>query len=86
MATACSSVSATTSSTRASGFCSSTLHGRRGADIPRYPLIAATLGAQLIVRGKARHLPDRPRYVPRLALVEPSKYLPLPGRDPVEPA
>jgi len=39
------------------------------------------------VRGKARAtFPNCPRHVPRLALVEASKYLPMPGRDPVGPA
>jgi uncharacterized protein len=51
------------------------------------PLLATTVGAQLIVRVKARAIfPNCPRYIPKLQLVEPSSYTPLPGRDPVEPA
>jgi hypothetical protein len=51
------------------------------------PLLAGTVGAQLIVRVKARAIfPNCPRYVPKLQLAEPSKYLPQPGLDPVEPA
>jgi predicted pyridoxine 5'-phosphate oxidase superfamily flavin-nucleotide-binding protein len=51
------------------------------------PLLARTLGAQLIVRVKARAIfPNCPRYIPKLQLAEPSKYVPQPGQDPVEPA
>jgi predicted pyridoxine 5'-phosphate oxidase superfamily flavin-nucleotide-binding protein len=51
------------------------------------PLLATTVGAQLIVRVKARAIfPNCPRYIPKLQLVEPSSYTPQPGRDPVEPA
>jgi predicted pyridoxine 5'-phosphate oxidase superfamily flavin-nucleotide-binding protein len=51
------------------------------------PLLASTVGAQLIVRVKARAIfPNCPRYIPKLQLSEPSQYLPQPGRDPVEPA
>jgi predicted pyridoxine 5'-phosphate oxidase superfamily flavin-nucleotide-binding protein len=51
------------------------------------PLLATTVGAQLIVRVKARAIfPNCPRYIPKLALAEPSIYAPLPGSDPVEPA
>ncbi|HJU31704.1 MAG TPA: pyridoxamine 5'-phosphate oxidase family protein [Hyphomicrobiaceae bacterium] len=51
------------------------------------PLLARTVGAQLIVRVKARAIfPNCPRYIPALQLVEPSKYVPRPGEDPVEPA
>jgi uncharacterized protein len=51
------------------------------------PLLATTVGAQMIVRIKARAIfPNCPRYIPRLQLVEPSIYTPQPGRDPVEPA
>jgi predicted pyridoxine 5'-phosphate oxidase superfamily flavin-nucleotide-binding protein len=51
------------------------------------PLLAATVGAQLIVRVTARAIfPNCPRYIPKLQLVEPSPYVPEPGRDPVEPA
>ena len=51
------------------------------------PLLADTVGAQLIVRVKARAIfPNCPRYIPKLQLAEPSKYVPQPGQDPVEPA
>lgn len=50
-------------------------------------LLACTVGAQLIVRVKARAIfPNCPRYIPKLQLVEESKYAPLAGGDPVEPA
>ncbi|NJO35354.1 MAG: pyridoxamine 5'-phosphate oxidase family protein [Rhodospirillales bacterium] len=50
------------------------------------PLLATTVGAQLIVRVKARAIfPNCPRYIPQLQLVEPSQYTPKPGVDPVEP-
>lgn len=51
------------------------------------PLLASTVGAQLIVRVKVRAIfPNCPRYIPKLQLVEESKYTPVAGRDPVEPA
>ena len=51
------------------------------------PLLAHTVGAQLIVRVQASAIfPNCPRYIPKLELVEPSQYTPQPGRDPVEPA
>ena len=51
------------------------------------PLLQETVGAQLIVRVTAHAIfPNCPRYIPKLALVEPSAYTPLPGRNPVEPA
>lgn len=51
------------------------------------PLLATTLGAQLIVRVQARAIfPNCPRYIPKLQLVEASPYTPQAGRDPVEPA
>ena len=51
------------------------------------PLLARTVGAQLIVRVQARAIfPNCPRYIPKLQLAEPSQYVPQPGRDPVEPA
>jgi uncharacterized protein len=51
------------------------------------PLLADTVGAQLIVRVDATAIfPNCPRYIPKLELVEPSVYTPQPGRDPVEPA
>jgi uncharacterized protein len=51
------------------------------------PLLAHTVGAQLIVRVKARAIfPNCPRYIPKLQLAEPSQYVPKPGHEPVEPA
>ena len=51
------------------------------------PLLAETVGAQLIVRVTARAIfPNCPRYIPTMQLVEPSIYAPRPGGDPVEPA
>jgi uncharacterized protein len=51
------------------------------------PLLAETVGAQIIVRVAARAIfPNCPRYIPKLQLVEPSVYAPQPGVDPVEPA
>ena len=51
------------------------------------PLLAETIGAQMIVRVIVRAIfPNCPRYIPKLSLVEPSVYAPVPGRDPVEPA
>src|SRR5437879_3270144 len=51
------------------------------------PLLAATIGAQLIVRVTARAIfPNCPRYIPKMQLVENSVYVPQPGCDPVEPA
>lgn len=51
------------------------------------PLMSETVGAQLIVRVQARAIfPNCPRYIPTLALVEPSRYIPQPGTEPVEPA
>lgn len=48
------------------------------------PLLAETVGAQLIVRVQARAI--FPNCIPKLQLAEPSVYVPQPGRDPVEPA
>ncbi len=51
------------------------------------PLLAGTVGAQLIVRVAVRAIfPNCPRYVPSMELVEPSVYAPRPGREPPEPA
>jgi uncharacterized protein len=51
------------------------------------PLLAGTVGAQLMVRVKARAIfPNCPRYIPKMQLVEPSAYTPVAGCDPVEPA
>ena len=44
------------------------------------PLLARTIGAQLIVRVKAAAIfPNCPRYIPKLELVEPSIYAPRAG-------
>jgi len=51
------------------------------------PLMATTVGAQMIVRVTARAIfPNCPRYIPTMKLVEPSVYAPRPGETPVEPA
>ena len=51
------------------------------------PLLAATIGAQLIVRVKANVIfPNCPRYIPSMTLTEPSVYVPHAGVAPVEPA
>jgi len=51
------------------------------------PLLASTVGAQLIVRVTARAIfPNCPRYIPAMQLTEPSAYAPRPGSDPPEPA
>jgi uncharacterized protein len=51
------------------------------------PLLAETVGAQMIVRVAARAIfPNCPRYIPSLQLVAESPYAPQPGCDPVEPA
>jgi predicted pyridoxine 5'-phosphate oxidase superfamily flavin-nucleotide-binding protein len=51
------------------------------------PLIAQTVGAQLIVRVTARAIfPNCPRYIPSLQLSEPSIYAPRAGYEPPEPA
>jgi predicted pyridoxine 5'-phosphate oxidase superfamily flavin-nucleotide-binding protein len=51
------------------------------------PLLASTVGAQLIVRVSARAIfPNCPRYIPTMTLTEPSIYAPRPGCEPVEPA
>ena len=51
------------------------------------PLLAQTVGAQLMVRVTAHAIfPNCPRYIPAMTLVDPSIYVPMPGRDPVEPA
>ena len=50
------------------------------------PLLAGTVGAQLIIRVHARAIfPNCPRYIPTMELVEPSIYTPQPGREPPEP-
>jgi hypothetical protein len=51
------------------------------------PLMASTVGAQMIVRVAARAIfPNCPRYIPTMRLVEPSPYAPQPGVAPIEPA
>lgn len=51
------------------------------------PLLAHTVGAQMIVRVRARAIfPNCPRYIPAMQLVEPSVYAPRPGQEPPEPA
>ncbi|MBZ0147849.1 MAG: pyridoxamine 5'-phosphate oxidase family protein [Pseudorhodoplanes sp.] len=51
------------------------------------PLLAQTIGAQLIVRVAASAIfPNCPRYIPSMELIEPSDYAPRPGCLPVEPA
>jgi predicted pyridoxine 5'-phosphate oxidase superfamily flavin-nucleotide-binding protein len=51
------------------------------------PLLAGTVGAQMMVRVTARAIfPNCPRYIPKMQLAEPSPYVPKPGQDPVEPA
>jgi predicted pyridoxine 5'-phosphate oxidase superfamily flavin-nucleotide-binding protein len=50
------------------------------------PLLEQTAGAQMIVRVTARAIfPNCPRYIPKLALVESSAYVPRLGCAPVEP-
>jgi predicted pyridoxine 5'-phosphate oxidase superfamily flavin-nucleotide-binding protein len=51
------------------------------------PLLAETVGAQLIVRVTARAIfPNCPRYIPQMQLTEPSIYTPRPGCEAPEPA
>jgi len=51
------------------------------------PLLADTVGAQLIVRIKVDVIfPNCPRYIPSLTLTEPSVYVPIAGVTPIEPA
>jgi hypothetical protein len=51
------------------------------------PLLARTVGAQLIVRVVARVIfPNCPRYIPDMQLTDPSIYAPRPGVEPTEPA
>jgi len=51
------------------------------------PLLAQTVGAQLIVRVTARAIfPNCPRYIPKLHLDAASDYVPAAGCEPVEPA
>jgi hypothetical protein len=51
------------------------------------PLLAETVGAQLIVRVTARAIfPNCPRYIPAMGSIEPSIYVPVAGKDAPEPA
>jgi predicted pyridoxine 5'-phosphate oxidase superfamily flavin-nucleotide-binding protein len=51
------------------------------------PLLATTVGAQMIVRVSARVIfPNCPRYIPAMELKEHSVYAPRPGQEPPEPA
>jgi predicted pyridoxine 5'-phosphate oxidase superfamily flavin-nucleotide-binding protein len=51
------------------------------------PLLAETVGAQLIVRVTARAIfPNCPRYIPTMGAIEPSIYAPIAGQDAPEPA
>ena len=51
------------------------------------PLLATTVGAQLIIRVKVDVIfPNCPRYIPAMTLTEPSVYVPTAGVAPVEPA
>ena len=51
------------------------------------PLLAETVGAQLIVRVAARTIfPNCPRYIPAMQLTEPSVFAPRAGHHPPEPA
>ena len=58
------------------------------ASVSRHdPLLAQTVGAQLIVRVKAQSIfPNCPRYIPKMRLVEPSSYAPRAGVEVPEPA
>ncbi len=50
------------------------------------PLLTRTVGAQLIIRVKARAIfPNCPRYIPEFTLAAPSVYAPTAGREPPEP-
>jgi predicted pyridoxine 5'-phosphate oxidase superfamily flavin-nucleotide-binding protein len=51
------------------------------------PLLASTVGAQMIVRVRARAIfPNCPRYIPAMELKDQSVYSPRPGEEPPEPA
>lgn len=51
------------------------------------PLLSSTVGAQLMVRVRARAIfPNCPRYVPTMQLAGYSPYAPRPGTEPPEPA
>ena len=51
------------------------------------PLLADTVGAQLIVRVTARAIfPNCPRYIPNMQMISASDYIPKPDCAPLEPA
>jgi predicted pyridoxine 5'-phosphate oxidase superfamily flavin-nucleotide-binding protein len=51
------------------------------------PLLASTVGAQLIVRVAVRAIfPNCPRYIPEMELKDHSVYVPRPGQETPEPA
>lgn len=51
------------------------------------PLLARFTGAQLVVRVRAERIfPNCPRYIPRMALVQASPYVPRAGHTPPVPA
>jgi predicted pyridoxine 5'-phosphate oxidase superfamily flavin-nucleotide-binding protein len=51
------------------------------------PLLAQTVGAQMMVRVTARVIfPNCPPYIPDMELVDPTTYAPRPGDEPPEPA
>jgi predicted pyridoxine 5'-phosphate oxidase superfamily flavin-nucleotide-binding protein len=51
------------------------------------PLLAETVGAQLIVRVQARAIfPNCPRYIPNMQMIGPSIYTPQPNCEAAEPA
>ena len=51
------------------------------------PIMAETLGAQLMIRVQARAIfPNCPRYIPKLELAGESPYAPAAGKAPEEPA
>ena len=58
------------------------------ASVSRHdPLLAQTVGAQLIVRVRAQSIfPNCPRYIPKMRLVELSSYAPKAGVEVPEPA
>jgi len=50
------------------------------------PLLQETVGAQMIVRVAARAIfPNCPRYIPNMQFIEPSRFTPRSGEEPVEP-
>ena len=58
-----------------------------GDGLARRPAARADGGGATDRARQARAIfPNCPRYIPKLQLAEPSKYVPQPGQDPVEPA